>query len=155
MFYKKTSILWPKLCSHIILFSSFSWKTPCCQAHIWFKNHQFCQNYNIFWVQNINGMPLFSNFPRKNNCSITHILSKKIRLCYENTNLFAHILTKNVYSLIKLRNSTWKHWCKEVVGWFTFYTPHITPLRAVQKLRSQKRRNEFYMFLRVAETLFN
>ena len=28
-------------------FSSFLWKTPCCQAHIWSKKRQICQNYTI------------------------------------------------------------------------------------------------------------
>ena len=36
-FVKKTSILSKTLCSYVI-FSKFSWKTPCCQDHIWSKN---------------------------------------------------------------------------------------------------------------------
>ena len=31
-------------------FSNFSWKTPCCHAHIWSKKRQFCQNYAILWA---------------------------------------------------------------------------------------------------------
>ena len=58
------------------LFSSFLWKTPCCQAHIWSKKRQICQNYTIFWVQKVNRMPLFSDFHGKIICSNAHILQK-------------------------------------------------------------------------------
>ena len=56
------------------LFSSFLWKTPCCQAHIWSKKRQFCQNYTIFWVQKVNRLPFFSDFDGIIICSNAHIL---------------------------------------------------------------------------------
>ena len=72
----------------------------------------------------------------------------------QNLHWLGPIFTKTVVKIIKFRNFTWKHWCKEVVGWFTFYTAHITPLGAVQKLRSLKCRNEVYMFLRIGWDTF-
>ena len=40
---KITSILSKTLCSYVI-FSKFSWKTPCCQDHIWSKNVNSLKN---------------------------------------------------------------------------------------------------------------
>ena len=37
-------------------------KNPCCQAHIWSKERQSCQNYTLFWVKKVAGMPFFSIF---------------------------------------------------------------------------------------------
>ena len=73
-FVKKTSILLKTRCSYVI-FSNFSWKTPCCHAHIWSKKRQFCQNYTILWAKKVNRMPFFSDFSRKNYCSHAHIMS--------------------------------------------------------------------------------
>ena len=39
----KNTVLWCQ-------FLKFFTKTPCCQAHIWLKKRQFCQNYTILWT---------------------------------------------------------------------------------------------------------
>ena len=89
-FSKKHTALMPIFCQKNVhslknnapmsFFSNFSWKTPCCHAHIWSKKRQFCQNYTILWAKKVNRMPFFSDFSRKNLCSHAHILKKKFIL---------------------------------------------------------------------------
>ena len=62
----KKRIFFSKLRSSLIIFFYFSWKTPYCQAHIWSKTREFCQNYTILWAKKINRMPyaLMRIFPK-------------------------------------------------------------------------------------------
>ena len=82
-------------------FSSFSWKTPRCQDHIWSKKRYFCENYTIIWAQKVNRMPFFPIFHWKVT-SLMPILCKK-NVHYLKTHCFhAHIFCqKNVHSLKK------------------------------------------------------
>ena len=95
-------------------FSSFSWKTPRCQDHIWSKKRYFCENYTIIWAQKVNRMPFFPIFHWKVT-SLMPILCKK-NVHYLKTHCFhAHIFCqKNVHSLKKhcshiiFSNFSWK-----------------------------------------------
>ena len=59
--------------SHVI-FSNFSWKTPCWDAHIWTKN---CQNYNKLWAKKVERMPLcFLFFTKKYQLSCLYFVKK-------------------------------------------------------------------------------
>ena len=50
----KNTVLWCQ-------FFKFFTKTPCCQAHIWLKKRQFCQNYTILWTsqKDVLFLPIF------------------------------------------------------------------------------------------------
>ena len=60
-FVKKTAILSKTLCSYVI-FSKFSWQTPCFQDLIWSKKRQYCQNNTIISAQNVYKDALFFQF---------------------------------------------------------------------------------------------
>ena len=64
MFYEKTSVLSKTMCSHVFFFSSFLWKTPCCQAHMWSKNVKSVK-ITVFWAKKTIGCPSFLIFTEK------------------------------------------------------------------------------------------
>ena len=97
-FVQKTFILLKIRCSHVI-FSNFSWKTPCWHAHIWSKKRQFCQNYNKLWAKKVERIPLCFLFSRKNINSHAHILSKKRPFQKNHASLMLIFCQKNVHYL--------------------------------------------------------
>ena len=63
-----------------VIFSKFSRKTLCCQAHIWSKKRQFCQNYTILWAKKVDRMPF-----KKNARKYTIRTAKKSETPVQNT----------------------------------------------------------------------
>ena len=97
-FVEKTSILSKTLYSHII-FLTFKWKIPCCHAHIWSKNHRFCQNYIILWVKKGNRMLFFSRFFREKSPLPCPYFVKKTSILEKNALLSSpYFITKRPVS---------------------------------------------------------
>ena len=107
-------------------FSIFSWKSRYCNAHIWSKKSQFCQN-NIIWAKKVNRMPFFPT----SHAKITALMPI---FCQQNANSLkthfshVHIFSKNINSL--------KH---TVVSYHFFQSCYEKPL-AVVPIVGQKNR---------------
>ena len=91
-------------------FSNFSWKTPCCHAHIRSKKRQVWQKYKILWTSKVNRMPYF--FQKRP-------LSKKTLLS------FAYFVKKTSI-LSKIR-------CSLVICFIFFLNPLLTCPNLVKK----------------------
>ena len=87
--------------SHV-LFSIFSWKTPCCHAHDWSKKHQFCQNCNLLWplwaTKKI-GCPFFSISHEKINALMPIFFFKKRPFSINKQLSCPYFVKKDVHSL--------------------------------------------------------
>ena len=130
-FVEKTSILSKTLYSHII-FLTFKWKTPCCHAHIWSKNRQFCQNYIILWIKKVNRMLFF--FP------IFHgkVTSLMPIFCQESVHSQKNPLLSSPY-FIKTRPFSQKH-CGLMSVFQNFYEklPAVKPIFGPKNVNSVK-----------------
>ena len=107
-FVKKTSTFSKTRCSHVI-FSNFSWKSPCCHAHIRSKKRHICQNYTILWAKKVNRVLFFFQkrpFPKKQTALMPIFCPKNV-YSLKNT-----VLTCNFFP-----NLSWKTLCCHAHIW--------------------------------------
>ena len=123
------------------LFLAFTINTPCCHAHIWSKNRQFCQNYIILWIKKVNRMLFF--FP------IFHgkVASLMPIFCQESVHSQKNPLLSSPY-FIKKRPFSQKH-CALMSVFQNFYEklPAVKPIfgpKNVNSVKITRQKNQYH-----------